>query len=128
MTDQAAHDKTQSSGPRPADAQEGSGANTRARLLRADWGYIDKPSLEDYRAADWALLNGQKPTYFAEEQAKQALEMLSASKDAPTYGYEINNYQHCLQSATMAMRDGCDEETLVVALFHDIGFIGALHL
>jgi hypothetical protein len=115
MTDQAAQGENQGS----ADSRDAPGAKARARLLRADWGYIDKPSLEDYRAADWALLNGQKPTYFAEEQAKQALELLSASKDAPTYGYEINNYQHCLQSATMALRDGHDEETLVVALFHD---------
>ena len=123
MTDQTAHDQNKGSGPRSADDRNDPGMKARATLLYPDWGYIEKPSLEDYRAADWALLNGQKPTYFAEEQAKQALELLSASKDAPTYGYEINNYQHCLQSATMALRDGCDEETLVVALFHDIGFI-----
>jgi predicted HD phosphohydrolase len=38
-------------------------------------------------------------------------------------GYKIDRYQHSLQSATRAMRDGADEETIVVALLHDIGDI-----
>lgn len=96
-------------------------------LLRPDWAYIDKPALEDYRAADWARLNAQKRVYFPAQQASQALEMLSASKEAPSYGYQINNYLHCLQSATMVLRDGHDEETVVVALFHDIGFVVCPH-
>jgi len=36
-------------------------------------------------------------------------------------GYRIDRYQHSLQSATRALRDGVDEETVVVALLHDIG-------
>ncbi|MBK8157615.1 MAG: HD domain-containing protein [Rhodospirillaceae bacterium] len=36
-------------------------------------------------------------------------------------GYKIDRYQHSLQSATRAMRDGADEETVVCALLHDIG-------
>lgn len=36
-------------------------------------------------------------------------------------GYRIDRYQHSLQSATRALRDGADEETVVVALLHDIG-------
>jgi predicted HD phosphohydrolase len=35
----------------------------------------------------------------------------------------VNNYRHSLQSATMALRDGLDEEDVVVCLLHDIGFI-----
>ena len=38
-------------------------------------------------------------------------------------GYKINRYQHSLQSATLAHRDGADEEMVVAALFHDIGDI-----
>ena len=34
----------------------------------------------------------------------------------------MNNYQHCLQAATKAMDDGQDNETIVTALFHDVGF------
>ncbi len=39
----------------------------------------------------------------------------------PTLGYKIDRYQHSLQTATRAVRDGADEETQVVALLHDIG-------
>jgi predicted HD phosphohydrolase len=33
--------------------------------------------------------------------------------------YNISRYDHCLQSATRALRDGRDEEYVVVALLHD---------
>ena len=36
-------------------------------------------------------------------------------------GYRIDRYDHSLQTATRALRDGADEETVVVALLHDIG-------
>ena len=36
-------------------------------------------------------------------------------------GYRICRYRHVLQTATRASRDGADEETVVVALLHDIG-------
>ncbi len=39
----------------------------------------------------------------------------------PTLGYKIDRYQHSLQTATRALKDGADEETVVVALLHDIG-------
>lgn len=35
--------------------------------------------------------------------------------------YPITRYQHSLQSATLAYRDGADEELIVAALLHDIG-------
>lgn len=92
-------------------------------LLRPDWHYIEKVSLEEFKAADWALLNAQRSVYYAEQQARQVLRMLADSKDDPSFGYMVNNYRHSLQSATMAMRDGLPEEDIVVALLHDIGFI-----
>ncbi len=36
-------------------------------------------------------------------------------------GYKIDRYQHSLQSATRALRDNADEESIVCALLHDIG-------
>ncbi len=92
-------------------------------LLRPDWHYVEKISLEDFTAADWAVMNRQRAVYQAEQQARQVLRMLVESRDDPTFGYMVNNYRHCLQSATMAMRDRHDEDTVVVALLHDIGFI-----
>jgi predicted HD phosphohydrolase len=40
-------------------------------------------------------------------------------------GYLIDRYQHSLQTATRALRDGADEETVVAALVHDVGDLHA---
>jgi predicted HD phosphohydrolase len=98
-------------------------AGENSPLGRPDWTYVDKPDLDAFTAADWQVLDRQRLIYDAEQRAAQALRMLAAMADDTTFGYAINNYRHCLQSATMALRDGHDEETVVVALFHDIGFI-----
>ena len=96
---------------------------TRSPLLEPAWTYVEKESLDDFRAADWALLNGQRRLYHAAEQARQALRLLAAGADDPSFGYQVNNYRHCVQSATLAMQDGRDEDYVVMALLHDIGFI-----
>ena len=98
-------------------------ADTKSRLLRDDWSYVEPMTLDDFSTADWAMLDGQRAPYLAGERARQALEMLAVQADAPSFGYQINNYEHCLQSATMALKDGRDEETVVVSLFHDLGFV-----
>lgn len=36
-------------------------------------------------------------------------------------GFQVDRYTHCLQTATLAYRDGKDEEYVVCALLHDIG-------
>ena len=36
-------------------------------------------------------------------------------------GYQVDRYTHSLQTASRALRDGADEETVVCALLHDIG-------
>lgn len=94
----------------------------RSPLLHPDWRYVEKISLEDFEPADWTLMNAQRRVYTAEEQARHVLRMLEGSKDDATFGYMVNNYRHSLQSATMALRDGLDEEDVVVALLHDVGF------
>ena len=95
----------------------------RDRLLRPEWQYIEPCNMDDYSPEDWAVMNRQRTDYLAEERARQALELLAASRNAPTFGYLINNYEHCLQTATMLYRDGHDEDTVVAGLFHDLGFI-----
>ena len=95
----------------------------RSNLLSPDWQYIEARNIGEYTAKDWALLNRQRAEYEAKERARQAMDLLTASKDAPTFGYMINNYEHCMQTATMLYHDGHDEETIVTGLFHDVGFI-----
>ncbi|NKB57410.1 MAG: phosphohydrolase [Alphaproteobacteria bacterium] len=98
-------------------------AGEKSPLLRDDWAYASPVSLDDFSTQDWILLDSQRGPYGAAERTKQALEMLTAQASAPTFGYQINNYEHCLQAATLALQDGADDEDIVVALFHDLGFV-----
>lgn len=47
----------------------------------------------------------------------EALEPVKTSFD----GYQVNRYEHSLQTATRAYRNGESEEMVVAALLHDIG-------
>ena len=95
----------------------------RSPLYREDWEYIEKTDLLQFTRADYATLQAQRTVYDAERQAAAALALLTAGEHEPTFGYQINNYQHCLQAATMLHADGYDEETIVVGLLHDVGFL-----
>lgn len=98
-------------------------AAVRSPLLDAGWQYIEPLTLDEFTTADWLLLDRQRDDYAAREQAPQVLRLLAASRDDATFGYQINNYRHCLQSATLALRDGLVDEDVVVALLHDLGFV-----
>lgn len=94
----------------------------RSPLADPEWRYVARIPLEDLAREDWVLLESQRQAYLARHQADQALRMLIAGEHDPSFGYQVNNYRHCLQSATMALRDGLSEEDVVVALLHDVGF------
>jgi len=94
----------------------------RTPLLKPDWAHVEATHLADLRAPDWQLLAAQRSVFDAELRAAHVLRMLQASEADPSFGYQVNNHRHCLQSATAALQDGRDEEYVVVALFHDVGF------
>jgi predicted HD phosphohydrolase len=96
---------------------------THSPLLQEGWRYVGAIALDDFSRADFALLDAQRRPFYRDRQALEVLRMLKASEHDPTFGYRINNYRHCLQSATMARRAGKDDEYVAVALLHDIGFI-----
>ncbi len=96
---------------------------TPTPLMDENWTYVAPMNLDDFTADDWGVLDTQRVPYFNVERVRQAFAMLAAGADAPTFGYQVNNLEHALQAATMAMRDGLDDETVVVTLFHDIGFL-----
>lgn len=102
--------------------QHHSANGTRSSLLKEDWSYIEPIPLEDFAAEDFTLMDRQRAPFTAERQADEALRMLKASENDPSFGYQINNFRHCLQSATMAHRAGKDEDYVAIALLHDIGF------
>lgn len=55
------------------------------------------------------------------EQVVDTLLMLLKQMAGDLMGYQIDRYTHSLQTATRALRDDADEETVVCALLHDIG-------
>ncbi len=83
--------------------------------------YVSWTRMEDGTKEDWELLFKLEHDANADlvERVLGHLKLL----DVDWGGYRINRYQHSLQSASMAERDGADEEMVVAALLHDIGDI-----
>ena len=78
-------------------------------------------SMEEGTAEDWEAIGTQfRP--FAKEGGARILEHLKLLK-GDCGGFPIDRYEHCLQTATRAHRDGRDDEYVVCALLHDIGDI-----
>ncbi len=71
-------------------------------------------------AEEYAFLETQFTSHKQATLADNLLGLLKRMR-GPKLGYKIDRYQHSLQSATRARRDGADEETVVMALLHDIG-------
>jgi len=80
---------------------------------------MDQGTVEDYALVE-RLFDEHKQATLADS----VLGLLKAMQ-GPTLGYKIDRYQHSLQTATRARRDGADEEMQVVALLHDIGDVVA---
>ncbi len=75
---------------------------------------MDEGSYEDYQ-----LLMRHYPR-LSDGVADAALRQLQELK-GDRLGYKIDRFEHSLQTATRALRDGADEETIVCALLHDTG-------
>ncbi len=75
-------------------------------------------AMEHSTAEDFALIDAHDAEN-AKGLADRLLDALAGMDgDSP---YRISRLEHSLQSATRAEADGADEETIVVALLHDIG-------
>jgi predicted HD phosphohydrolase len=70
-------------------------------------------------AEDWKRISGSFFP-FASKLPDRILGHLK-ELDGDYGGFPIDRYQHSLQTATRAFRDGRDEEYVVCALLHDIG-------
>ena len=68
--------------------------------------------MEDGTAKEYLYLRGVYMD-FHKNVADEVLLMLGKLA-GPTLGYKIDRYQHSLQSASRAQRDGADEETVIV--------------
>jgi hypothetical protein len=75
--------------------------------------------MADGTAEDYALLDRVQAPYNA-AVADRLLVAFDALNESLA-GYQVTRYEHSLQSATRALRDGRSEEYVVAALLHDIG-------
>jgi predicted HD phosphohydrolase len=75
--------------------------------------------MEDGTREDYELLALYEHDYVKglPERILAALRQLEGSLG----GYPVSRFDHSLQTATRALRDGADEELIVAALIHDIG-------
>ena len=75
--------------------------------------------MDQSTAQDWALIAGEFRPY-SQQLPDRILAHLKLL-DGDYGGFPIDRYSHCLQTATLALRDGRDDEYVVCALLHDIG-------
>jgi predicted HD phosphohydrolase len=75
--------------------------------------------MEDGTREDYELLERLEQPYL-DALSDRILAAVQALKESFS-GYQVSRYEHSLQSATRAERDGRDEEYVVAALVHDIG-------
>jgi len=81
---------------------------------RATFSHMEQGTRED-----WAAISAEFMP-FAQALADRVLDHLRLL-DGDCGGFPIDRLTHCLQTATLAHRDGRDEEYVVCALLHDIG-------
>ncbi|MFN0122207.1 MAG: HD domain-containing protein [Blastocatellia bacterium] len=76
-------------------------------------------SMDQSTAADWAIIGQEFRPYAAAlpDRIIAHLELLRGDCG----GFAVDRLQHSLLTATLAHRDGRDEEYVVCALLHDIG-------
>jgi predicted HD phosphohydrolase len=80
----------------------------------------------DFRQMDDATGEEITTIFAAANEAMSAalvpnvLAQLEALK-GPTFGYRVDRYEHSLQAATRATRDGASDDLVMAALLHDIG-------
>lgn len=75
--------------------------------------------MKDGTAEDWQTIMKEFQTAAA-ELPDRMLEHLRVL-DGDCGGFPVDRLTHCLQTATLAHKDGKDEEYVVCALLHDIG-------
>ncbi|MCG7198369.1 HD domain-containing protein [Marinobacter pelagius] len=75
--------------------------------------------MKDGTAEDWQII-ARSFGQFAKGLPDRILEHLKLL-EGDFGGFPVDRLTHCLQTATLAHRDGKDEEYVVCALLHDIG-------
>lgn len=77
-------------------------------------------AMEHGTAEDYAFLDSQHYAHVRTGLVDNLLDILQWLR-GPTLGYPIDRYDHSLQSATRALRNGESADLVAAALLHDIG-------
>lgn len=75
--------------------------------------------MQDSSAADWKII-GAEFLHFSKSLPDRLIAHLRLLEN-DCGGFPVDRYSHCLQTATLALVDGRDDEYVVCALLHDIG-------
>ncbi|WP_233887876.1 HD domain-containing protein [Paraburkholderia flagellata] len=75
--------------------------------------------MQDSTQEDWGIIKPQAAEYFSKLPGRVIAHLSLLQGEFS--GFPIDRYQHCLQTATLALKDGRDDEYVVCALLHDIG-------
>jgi predicted HD phosphohydrolase len=81
---------------------------------RASFSRMDESTQED-----WQIIGGEF-MQFANGLPNRVLAHLKLL-EGDFGGFPVDRYTHCLQTATLALKDGRSDEYVVCALLHDIG-------
>ena len=77
-------------------------------------------SFRDATAADWEYVTRLGRDAMERDAGRAVMALLRSQKDVPRHGWQVNNYEHSLQCATRALRNGESEEYVVCCLLHDV--------
>ncbi|MDG2427033.1 MAG: HD domain-containing protein [Acidimicrobiales bacterium] len=76
--------------------------------------------MADMTLNDAKIITDHYEAHESEDVVTQVLGLLHQLK-GPTFGYQIDRFDHSLQCATRALRNGEPDEIVVAALLHDVG-------
>jgi predicted HD phosphohydrolase len=76
--------------------------------------------MDDATAEELAVVVAEAQVHLNDRITDRLLAQLDTLK-GPTLGYQVDRYEHSLQTATRALRDGARTDMVVAALLHDIG-------
>ncbi len=84
---------------------------------------VDFTAMADGTAEDYLLLR-EASKADRDDLADHVLALLEGLR-GHNFGLQVDGFEHSLQTASRAFRDGADEEMVCVALLHDIGGLHA---
>jgi len=76
--------------------------------------------MDDATAEELAVVVAEAKVHLTDRVPDRLLAQLETLK-GPTLGYQVDRYEHSLQTASRALRDGARTDMVVAALLHDIG-------